>query len=149
MSGGFECDGDGRYELVRDGIAVLCNTTTLAVDAGNPNPPIFHLPSSIFHSVNILVCFRTTQIPQPANRSFPFPPPPPSPRRTSLHLSHPSPSICLFSFCPPRPSSRRCACICVDLVVGGWGFVSGFVQFGGGMSAMRWERRGDGNGGGG
>lgn len=47
MSGGFECDGDGRYELVRDGIAVLCNTTPLAVDAGNPNPSIFHLPSSI------------------------------------------------------------------------------------------------------
>jgi len=30
--------------------------------------------------------------------------------------------------------------------VGGWGFVSGFVQLGGGV---RWERRGDGKGGGG
>jgi len=49
MSGGFECDGDGRYELVRDGIAVLCNTAPLAVDAGNPNPSIFHPPSSILH----------------------------------------------------------------------------------------------------
>ncbi len=94
---------------------------------------ILHPPSSIFHPVHILLCFRTTQTPQPANRSSPFPPPPPppppspSPRRTSLHLSHTLPSICLFSFCPARPSSRRCACICVDLVVGGWGFVSGFV----------------------
>jgi len=127
MSGGFECDGDGRYELVRDGIAVLCNTAPLAVDAGNPNPSIFHPPSSILHPPSSILHlpFPTyptllsynpdTSASQPV---LPFPSPSSSPFSfSSPHL----PSICLFSFCPARPSSRRCACICVDLVVGGWG----------------------------
>ena len=130
MSGGFECDGDGRYELVRDGIAVLCNTTTLAVDAGNPNPPIFHLPSSIFHSVNILVCFRTTQIPQPANRSSP--PPSPSPRRTSLHLSHPSLRSASSAFARPDP---RPAAALVFAWIWWWvsgGSLAGLCNLGGG-----------------
>jgi len=126
MSWGFERDGDGLYELVRDGIAVLCNTATLAVDAGNPNPSIFHPPSSIFHLPSrtyptLLSYNPDTSASQPV---LPFPSPSSSPFSfSSPHL----PSICLFSFCPARPSSRRCACICVDLVVGGWGFVSGFV----------------------
>ena len=126
MSWGFERDGDGLYELVRDGIAVLCNTATLAVDAGNPNPSIFHPPSSIFHLPSrtyptLLSYNPDTSASQPV---LPFPSPSSSPFSfSSPHL----PSICLFSFCPARPSSRRCAYICVDLVVGGWGFVSGFV----------------------
>ncbi len=140
MSWGFERDGDGLYELVRDGIAVLCNTATLAVDAGNPNPSIFHPPSSIFHPPSSIFhppssIFHLPSRTYPTLLSYnpdtsasqpvlPFPSPSSSPFSfSSPHL----PSICLFSFCPARPSSRRCAYICVDLVVGGWGFVSGFV----------------------
>ncbi len=103
------------------------------------------LPSSIFHlpfrkypsllSYNPDTSASQPVLPSPFSFSSPHLPPP----------FPPLPSICLFSFCPARPSSRRCACICVDLVVGGWGFVSGFVQLGGGE--MGEERRWKGGGG--
>lgn len=90
MSGGFECDGDGRYELVRDGIAVLCNTTPLAVDAGNPNPSIFHPPSSILHLPSrtyptLLSYNPDTSASQPV---LPFPSPSSSPSSFSFSSPH-------------------------------------------------------------
>ncbi len=130
MSGGFECDGDGRYELVRDGIAVLCNTTPLAVDAGNPNPSIFHLPSSIpYISYSAFV--------QPRHLSQPTGPPLSLPLLLLLAAppsTFPTPSLRSASSAFARPDPRPAAALVFAWIwwwVGG-GSLAGLCNWGGG-----------------
>lgn len=129
MSGGFECDGDGRYELVRDGIAVLCNTAPLAVDAGNPNPSIFHLPSSIpYISYSAFV--------QPRHLSQPTGPPLSLPLLLLLAAppsTFPTPSLRSASSAFARPDPRPAAALVFAWIwwwVGG-GSLAGLCNWGG------------------